>query len=468
MSLLIAKKEFIEACRDKRFLITAALVNLLFVVSSFVTWGYYKKLHQEQAQGQQIARQHWEEQALKNPHAAAHFGTYIFKPVHPLSLIDDGLDKYLGVSVFIEAHKQNMARHKRIADQNELSGFPELTPIFILIYLIPLFIILVSFRSFAIEKERGTFRLLLSMGVSKFKVVLGKVCGLWFLVLVVMLPVFMLGAIFISTFSVSSDELLRYSIILIVLVIYYGIFINISVAFSVVEKNSNMVLLGLLGFWTLSTFLIPKLASNISANLNPAPSPIELQKYLGYAIANGIDGHDPVSLYAKTFQDSVLRVHNVDSVHKLPFNFSGLLMQAGEEHQTLIYARVFSRLNEIYTAQLNTQKLFSFLSPSILARMLSMKFAKTDLYAHNDFARQAEAYRIDLVRDLNHDLMLNADYGQVDYVPQNTDFFKTTKKFVYQPVSFLQTLLVATSDLFFLIFWYVLTCCFLFYAIFEL
>jgi ABC-2 type transport system permease protein len=29
----------------------------------------------------------------------------------------------------------------------------------------------------------------------------------------------------------------------------------------------------------------------------------------------------------------------VDSVHKLPFNYDGLSMQAGEEHETVVYAR---------------------------------------------------------------------------------------------------------------------------------
>jgi ABC-2 type transport system permease protein len=37
-------------------------------------------------------REQWLHQGVKNPHSAAHYGVYAFKPKMPLSLVDQGVD----------------------------------------------------------------------------------------------------------------------------------------------------------------------------------------------------------------------------------------------------------------------------------------------------------------------------------------------------------------------------------------
>jgi ABC-2 type transport system permease protein len=454
MLLHIAKKEWKEALRDSRFRFAAGLLLILLFASMVVSYNYYQNVNQEYQQAKQTVRQEWEGQVPKNPHSAAHFGTYAFKPVQPLSLIDNGLDKYLGVSIFLEAHKQNTSQYRQIADQNDLARFAELTPAFVFTYLVPLLIILVSFGTFTTEKENGTLQLLLSQGISKFQLGLGKITGIWLLMLALLLPIFLLGLIFILSSEFQADDLLRYALLIITLLFYYGVFVNLSVAVSAWAKSSNVALVGLLGFWIVSALLVPKFTSNLSKMLHPAPSAIEYQAEIKENLEKGVDGHNPFSEKSKLFEDSVLQANKVDSVHKLPFNYSGLIMQAGEEHETVVYAKAMKKLNNIYFAQLQTHQASAFLSPTILVKMLSMQIAKTDLQTHYDFSQQAENYRIALVRDLNYELKDKAKYGQRGYISSDKDFFKKNIKFDYKPVSMTDTLKNTWASLLFLMVWF--------------
>ena len=457
MLLHIAKKELKEALRDSRFRFAAGLLLILLVVSMVVSYNYYQSVNQEYQHAKQTVSQEWEGQVPKNPHSAAHFGTYAFKPVQPLSLIDNGLDRYLGVSIFLEAHRQNNAQYKQIADQNDLARFAELTPAFVFTYLVPLLIILVSFGTFTTEKENGTLQLLLSQGVSKLQLGMGKVTGIWLLMLGMLVPIFLIGLVFIFMSDFQADDLLRYALLITTLLLYYGVFIHLSVAVSAWAKSSNVALVGLLGFWIVAALLVPKFTSNLSKMLHPAPSALEYQAEIKENLEKGVDGHNPFSEKSKIFEDSVLKANKVDSIHKLPFNYAGLIMQAGEEHETVVYAKAMKKLNDIYFAQLQTHRASAFLSPTILVKMLSMQIAKTDLQTHYEFSQQAEKYRIDLVRDLNYELKDNSKYGDWDYIPEDKDFFKKNIKFEYKPLSMADTLKNSWANLLILTTWFAIS-----------
>jgi ABC-2 type transport system permease protein len=453
----IAKKELTDTWRDKRFRWVSLLLIVLLVVSGMVSCNYYQSIQAEHEEARVAARGQWEGQAAKNPHSAAHFGTHAFKPVQPLSMIDNGLDKYLGISVFLEAHRQNQAQHILIADQNALARFGELTPAFVLIYLLPLLIILVAYGSVSGERESGTLRLVLSQGISKAQLALGKIAGIWLLVLLLVIPIFLFGLFFIlSTASYQTEDLWRYGLMVLAFLLYFGVFVHVAVLVSTLAKSSNLSLLVLLFFWLVSAFMVPKFTANLSQYLHPTPDAITYQEELKEDLENGIDGHNPFNEVAKIFQDSVLLAHGVDSVQKLPFNYSGLVMQAGEEHERKVYDKHLNDLNDIYVAQLKTHEASAFLSPTVLTKMLSMQFAKTDLKAHFHFARQAEDYRINLVRDLNYDIKDNGSYGDWSYKVEQ-DFFKNTVRFDYTPITFSETWRAASGGMVFLSVWFLIS-----------
>jgi ABC-2 type transport system permease protein len=168
----IARKEFAEMLRDGRFRWVSAVVLVLLSAALAMGWRHQSEVSEQHELARRGARAHWVGQGEKNPHSAAHYGTYAFKPAMALSAIDPGVDPYVGVSAWLEAHRKNQFEfHPQ--DATAVQRFGGLTAT-VLQLLIPLLILLLAFRAFAGERESGTLRQLLSLGVQPGQLAAGK------------------------------------------------------------------------------------------------------------------------------------------------------------------------------------------------------------------------------------------------------------------------------------------------------
>jgi ABC-2 type transport system permease protein len=104
MVLTIARKEFTEMARDGRFRWMGGIVLLLLFASLALGWKHYRQVKTEHDAAQAASRDTWVNQGRRNPHSAAHYGVYAFKPKSQLSMVDTGVDPYVGVAVYLEAH----------------------------------------------------------------------------------------------------------------------------------------------------------------------------------------------------------------------------------------------------------------------------------------------------------------------------------------------------------------------------
>ena len=93
------------------------------------------------------------------------------------SLVDTGIDPYVGVAAWLEAHKQNEFKYRPAQDRTAVQRFGELTAAEVLQVLLPLFIVLMTFSAFSGEREQGTLRQLLSLGVRPRELLAGKALG---------------------------------------------------------------------------------------------------------------------------------------------------------------------------------------------------------------------------------------------------------------------------------------------------
>ena len=132
MILKTFNKEIKELLRDGRVRLSFVIVLLLLAVAILISSKQYQNTNELYKNATATERALWDNQGEKNPHSAAHFGTYAFKPKYPLSLVDQGVDKYAGTSIFLEAHNRNEAQFSAAADQTGLARFGDLTPDFIL------------------------------------------------------------------------------------------------------------------------------------------------------------------------------------------------------------------------------------------------------------------------------------------------------------------------------------------------
>ncbi len=433
MLRLLTKKELQEILRSGQLRIAGLIVLVLTVIAILVSAGYYQSVQQQHEQASNNERNVWESQDDKNPHSAAHYGTYAFKPKYPLSLIDQGVDKFVGISIFLEAHKRNEAQYMAAADQTGLARFGELTPDFILLFIIPLLIILMGHDSFTRERERGTLKLIKSQGVSLRLVSIAKWLGVFIPITVLTLFIFLLAGILLGTLGDFGE--LSWSDLLIMMgvyLVYYAIFTCITLISSSLSRTSGISLVSLLGFWIIGCLAIPKAATNIAEQQHPYPTKQAFDEAIALDKSKGLDGHDPWSEAAKKLEEETLKAYKVSSLEELPFNYDGYRMQKGEEHEAEIYFKHYHKLKDVHNAQTGIYRKLTSFSPYLPVRFLSMSLAHTDYGTHWHFSDAAENYRIELQKALNDDFAENSAYGNWAYKADKS-LWADIPEFSYSP-----------------------------------
>lgn len=430
---LLVKHELKVLWREPGTKVLFAVVIVLLLVSALSGAAYYTEKKQEHADAAELARHLWEQQGDKNPHSAAHYGTHAFKPVNLLAVFDPGTEPFTGVSLFLEAHRQNFAVHSPIEDRSSLSRFGQLTPAFIFTFLFPLFIIFLGYRSVIYERESGMLRLLLAQGVRLRDILTGKAAALWVLVLGLFLSFALVGLLLLAFTGAAAADYLRYALMMLGWMLYFGIFIHLSLWVSAKAGSQAQALVLLLGFWVMSTLLVPRLVTVAAESMHPVPDTITFQQEIRQHLSEGIDGHNPLSTHTQAFRDSVLAAHGTDNPADLPFNLSGLMLQVSEEFEKEVFDYHMARISAIHAQQLGLFALSAVVSPTSLVRLFSMGMAGTDIAAFNHFRDQAEAYRIELMRELNEDLMVHAVGDRAQGYTAGYELFSSNVAFQYQP-----------------------------------
>lgn len=410
----IARKEFTEITRDGRFLWTSTIIVLLLLISfAFGAQRYGEDRDLRQAASSE-GRQQWLSQGSKGPHTAAHYGVYAFKPATPLALFDAGYNDYTGTIQYLEAHKENVASYIPAADSTSLSRFGDLSGAMVLQMLVPLLIILLCFAMVSGEREDGTWRQLLSMGVTRGTLVAGKASGVALAIGVVIVPALIVGGIVAAVFTGANDphDMIDFPAKILALAVSYGaffaIFVCLSLTVSIWARSSGASLTALIGFWIVAGLLIPRLSTDLGKRFFPTPSAFEVAKDIEAGRDRGPHAHEPNHPNYIAFKDKTLAHYKVGRIEDLPFNFIGMALQADEENGYKVFDRTLGRVRYTYDMQDKIQQAFSIVSPFVAIRSLSAALSGTDVDFANDFSQAGEAYRRNMVRVLNDDLMHNA------------------------------------------------------------
>jgi ABC-2 type transport system permease protein len=407
----IARKEFVEMWRDGRFRWSAVIVLALLAAALAVGWKNYATATAEQTKAQAESRRSWENQGDRNPHSAAHFGVYAFRPKMPLSLVDSGLDNFTGTNIWVEAHYQNPQRGRPVEDATALQRFGELTAAGILQLLLPLVIVFLAFDAFAGERMSGSLRQVLSLGVSRSQLVFGKTFGIAAALLVLLIPATIIGVAALAMASANDlllSNLPRFALLCVSYLLYFGAFIGIALAVSAWAETTRAALIILLGFWIFSCLIVPRVANDLSEKIYPTPTAEQFWAGVDKDLKEGIDGHNPSNDRTKELEQKLLAQYKVEKVEDLPINFNGIALDAGERYAEQVFDKHWSAVWQTYYAQENVQKIAGILAPFLSARAVSQGLAGTDL-AHNEhFTGAVEQYRRDFNRFLNRNFAENS------------------------------------------------------------
>jgi ABC-2 type transport system permease protein len=410
MLTTIAKKEFVEMWRDGR--VRAASLALLLLLTGAVGYGWQQTqvLGAERQAAQSLTRKHWISQPARNPHSAAHYGVYAFKPRTVLATLDDGVDPYTGVLTWLEAHKQNDFKYRPAQDASSAQRFGALSAALTLQVLVPLLIVLVGHAAFAREREQGTLRQLLSLGVSPRLLGVGKALGSTAALAVVLVPAAILGAVaLVGQGDDGSLDIGRAMLLAIAYLLYFAAWLGVTLAISARSGTARTALAGTLGLWMVTTVLAPRLATEVVRRLYPTPTAQAFAAAIKSDLEGGVDAHGGRDAHFAAFEARVLKKYGVDSVSQLPVSFAGLELEEGERWGNTVFDKHYGALWSTFAAQERARALLGVIAPALAIKSVSMALAGTDVAHHRRFADASEQYRRSLVTRMNNAMVKTAD-----------------------------------------------------------
>jgi ABC-2 type transport system permease protein len=428
MIIPIARKEFTELLRDGRFRWAAVIILALLIVAIVAGACYQRDLVAQQRAAETAERNRWLGQTPKNPHSAAHYGLYAFKPRLAPAFLDPGVEPYTGVTVWLEAHKQNELLFRPAEDATLAQRFGDLTVSLVLQVVLPLAIVLLTFGAFAGERERGTLRQLLAVGLRPRDLVLGKLLGSGAALGLIVLPAILLGAGALALTGPAGGAG-RFTLLSLVYLLWLAVFLFIALGVSARAPSPRFALVVLLGFWAINCLLAPRALSDFAARLHPLPEPVafktELKEELG----------DPHGAPAKFEQRTaeLMKQRGVSRPEDLGINLNGLRLQTSEEHSDGIFDKFYPRLFSPMEAQNSFLARAGAVFPLLGVQSLSMGLAGTDFAQHRDFLQAAEAHRRAIQVIMNEDIMAHPlKPGDPPYLA-GPDVWAKVPHFHYQP-----------------------------------
>jgi ABC-2 type transport system permease protein len=428
----IIKNEWRFLMRSRIFLgISIAFIAIL-IVSVFL--GNYQT--QKQAQTHKNAKDHVRKQWVSidemNPHSAAHFGTYVFKPANLLSSLDEGVNSVTGNVIRVEGHVQNEIVHSEASQMQVISRFGKLKSSLLLQYIVPLLLIFLAFNSVSNEKQSGRLKLLILQGAKPIQLILSKTLSVWLYGLLLLL--FVIVVYGILNFQVLTSEILtRTALFFLSYALYYFIISGLTVFFSARWQNATLALTSMLGIWILWTIFLPNMLMTSAEKWHPLPSRSEFQTAMNEDRSKGIDGHNPSDDRKKDLEAKVLKEYKVDSLSQLPINFDGLLMQADEDYGNKVWDKHFGNNRNVLQEQKQSFQWGGIINPFISLKNTSMGFMASDNVHHQEFLLQVENYRRVFIKMLNDEHAFGG--SQTGNWGMNADnvFFRSVPDFDYKP-----------------------------------
>lgn len=420
--------------RDRRIrlLVGLTIVFIACALASNAARSY--RLHLERSAATAAEEHGWSSQYETNPHNAAHFGRYVFKPISVLSMFDPGLSDHVGLAARLEAHGQNPARQRRSETDTSLTRFSDFSVAFALQVLTPLVIIFTAFTSFSGQQTRTLIGQELACGAYPVSLLIGRLVAMGIGIAAIVGSIAAVGAVALLLIEPSWENIVRLGFLTIFYSVYLLCIAAIVLGVSALCRSRRNALIALLAFWAISLVLIPRIAPTVAEQLYPTPSAQALTQAVMQEVRVGTNEENPLASAFATEKERLIREYDVASETDLPFSMAGLELLVEERLQSGAYDRHFASLYDTYEKQASIQRAFSLISPLMAIKPLSEALAQTDFQTHRHFMEQAERYRYRLIQALNRDIFLHGKELGSSYAPDVTAI--DVGRFEYTPLQF--------------------------------
>ena len=413
MIATLVRKEATVLLRHRVILITAIVMTLLAVAAALLSVQRASSFMAERLVAESVDQSVWEGQGEKNPHSAAHFSRYAFKPIPELAAFDPGSIDHAGLAVWMEAHSQNPGVFRRAEDGDDLQLLARLHPAWLLMVIGPLLLVVVLHGTLASEREDGTFRQLISTGVSRLQLGLAKLAAGMLAVVVILLPAafIVFALVWLGGGEVTPDRAVRISGLLTVYFVYFLTLGLVVLGVSALSTSRRSAFAIAFTLWAATVVVAPRLAGDVAATRHPHPDAESVRADMEFA--SGAYFADRA--LQEEDRQRLLAQYEIADIDQLPINWSGYYLQRGEEISHPLFEEIFARIDEQYARQARVLRMGALVSPTLAVRELSAGLAGTDGRHHRAFTAAAEQHRRIIVKQLNDDLTNNSAPASDEY-----------------------------------------------------
>lgn len=447
MTVAIIAKDMLEMRRDRRVVAIALLVLALAFTALVTTYVRISAYEADRAATIATDRATWEGQGERNPHSAAHFSKWAFKPLTAQAVLDPGIAAYAGSAVWMEAHNRNPAVARPVDDQTVILPSGDFSIAWVLQVLMPLLVAVIAAGSVARERERGTLRLMMASGVSGLEMVRAKLASVGAVTLVLGGCICVVGAV--AAAQAGPLDPARFALWFLSYALFLATMAMVAVAVSLRARSSGQALMVLAGLWLFAIILAPRAA--VSAVELAAPAPAGEQFWADVAAAKEAYP-SPFGEGMEAFGARVMAQYGVTRLEDLPVSLGGLQLEEDERLANIAYDQQFGALFAVYDRQRSLLRWASLVSPLPALQNISMALSGTDMPQQVAFQQQAERRRRTMVTQLNTDLIENGAGAEFDYLA-GPQLWADVEDFAFVPPSLGATLAALWSDALILLAW---------------
>jgi ABC-2 type transport system permease protein len=407
MIVSLARTELVILRRDRRAWWSLVALAALVLLSFATIAGETARTDQDKRETAVAERARWLGQGVKDPHSAAHYSIFAFRPAPALAPLDPGVTPFVGQTVYLEAHHQNDMLYRPQQNTSLLQRISFASPAALVTGFGPLIVFLLAFTLVAQDRERGTMRLALGAAVRPRTIVGAKALAVWLAAVgLLVLPTATVSLLWLGAGGgLDRDALLRILSWAGVMAGYLALLSAIGIALSLRARNARLALAALFGLWILFALALPRVASGFVDSALPLPSSQVIRQQIAeLAPANWLHERNARNRAALLDRYGVSRIEDIPNPRMAELDLM-------ERHSHDVFDRL---LGDFYARVAAQDRLFAalgFLSPTIAAQASSASVAGSDFSHHRHFIDTAEHYRRELVNRMNADGMAHRAHG---------------------------------------------------------
>ena len=260
---------------------------------------------------------------------------------------------------------------------------------FVVIFLLPIFILAMSYDLLSSEKERGTLAMILAHPISVRELMASKIISRAAIMLAVVLVFGVIALLTVGTELGTADTWIRFGLWIIATLLYTAFWFALAVLVNVYGKNSASNGTVLAGIWLILVVIVPQMVSMLATTIYPAPSRMELT----------IAAREAQTVAEKDFM-SKLDEYYYDHLEMVPEGKGKAMdfLTLSQANNNSI-EKVIRPLYDNFQEQLNKQEVlvqrFQYLSPAIMMQLSLNEISGTSADRYEYFLNQVYDFHTD-------------------------------------------------------------------------